>query len=116
MAKRPLVNHAMILGATKRAVDSWLEQSGKVSAPSKIDLTHTFASYGLDARHVRQMSNHVIDAVKAETGIDFQLTADQLRNLSWGTLTGYIEGVTIQLMDALPGKPSTPSSGPIDDD
>jgi len=116
MAKRSLVDHAMIRGATKRALDSWLVQSGKISAPSKIDLTRTFGSYGLDVLNVHQLSNHVIDAVKAETGIDFQLTADQLRNLGRGTLTGYIEGVTIQLMDALPGKPSTPSSGPIDDD
>ena len=116
MAKRSLVNHATIRGATKRAVDSWLVQTKTVTAPTDVDATRTFASYGLDSPRVHELSNHIIGAVKTETGINFQLNPDQLRKLGRGTLHDYIEGATVKMMAALPGKSSTPSSGPIDDD
>lgn len=116
MAKRSLVNHATIREATKRAVHSWLVQTGRIEAPTDVDATKTFASYGLDIPEVHELSNHIIGAVKTQTGINFQLKPDQLRKLGRGTLQDYIEGATVQMMDALPGKPSTPSSGPVDDD
>jgi len=107
-SESPKVNSTRLFGLTKIAVDTWLVDSGKVEKRGDIKLNRTLDSYGLKSpSHLNKLSTHVIDVVKAKTGVKFQLTAAQFPKFGHETIDAYINGSVEQFMAALPGEPTT---------
>jgi hypothetical protein len=112
----PRINHEVLRGLTKQAVDRWLLETGKVATQTEVRLDRSLESYGLKTLHVDVLSKHVIATVKNETGIDFRVAPDRLRKFARDTIGHYIEGSVVLLWEDLPDKPSTLPSGPVKDD
>ncbi len=112
MIKRPSseprkIDRARLFKLTNVAVDKWLVDSGMVRKGGEIARDRTLKSYGLTTPHLNNLSTHVVDVVKMNTGVDFSLTTDQLSKLIEGSIGTYINGIVDHFAAALPGEPRT---------
>jgi hypothetical protein len=105
MARQPKADFAVLSNVIEDATLHWFVETGVILHPEEFKPAKRFSDYNINMPAFIELYDVVVDKVRLNTGKTVSLSPAKRNQIYSGTVSNFI--------GALPGEPTTGSSGPI---